>query len=847
MTDDTKHKIGDKSAQPGDGAHKLDNPETKDLVNAGGTAMRGIESTRTNKSSGSFDESQEMSIEIDFGNGHRESRRNKGAGETGQPAETTKPSREQLRHETLGALIPLAQVADVEAFPVLQSQADHADVSRFPQPQPLPFRPELKPLPIPILPKDGPSPILHPPHPETAAKTSLEPPLPRPNGPVYVDRTVPSPLLHQSHAHEAASVESAALQAVVPRGADSGVIEGARDLTLSPKDQPIAGYSPETHDKNGFVKDPVGYGLMLAQQVKPGDVRTDVAPPPTPVPHINKPTQSQAPAPVSVPAPFSPSVKPVFSPAPVVPVTHKDTSVSPQFHPTLAPQPIDYAELARKTREQSETSLKEELSARETLNQSKHTLEVNARAVITNKTECDQFLADMSDFEKGYVERTPLDRAKALLEVAETYKQVDRLLTASSDAIPHTKESAQKPGDTPWRVQIAEQIMHHAAVPTSVDQGPMAVCVTESLQVRLYYRDPSSIAKLIADVAIGGKYLARTGDKSYVVPPGSENLVPDAYARAYDLQSLLAGKPVHALGRSYFDPRSFASQVFDVTAVNMAISGKQAGNSSHLQYFQPTQREIESVKVEKQFEEQGSVKGSDGRNWSWADFLESKSAPNSEDVVKLNRWITGKVEQGFVIESGGLSPAEAVIPANRQFSDFGNLSGLITRIYRSEELSGTLLKLKESQQWPPIVRMDLSKPPTREKGGAHLMVITDISADGKLLSYDNTWGKQKDRTGIPKISTAEMGASILSKDINDFTYLSDSKKKGADVSSNKQVRLRLSEYSRLLSGDGIDLSQQKHKDMYESKEAKDWLTMHPWDRRLVEWKKAIDALLAKYP
>ncbi|MDQ5937390.1 MAG: hypothetical protein QG574_4749, partial [Cyanobacteriota bacterium erpe_2018_sw_21hr_WHONDRS-SW48-000092_B_bin.40] len=394
MTDDTKHKIGDKSAQPGDGAHKLDNPETKELVNAGGTAMRGIESTRTNKSSGSFDESQEMSIEIDFGNGHRESRRNKGAGETGQPAETTKPSREQLKHETLGALIPLAQVADVEAFPVLQSQADHADVSRFPQPQPLPFRPELKPLPIPILPKDGPSPILHPPHPETAAKTSLEPPLPRPNGPVYVDRTVPSPLLHQSHAHEAASVESAALQAVVPRGADSGVIEGARDLTLSPKDQPIAGYSPETHDKNGFVKDPVGYGLMLAQQVKPGDVRTDVAPPPAPVPHINKPTQSQAPAPVPVPAPFSPSVKPVFSPAPVVPVTHKDNLVSPEVHPTRAPQPIDYAELARKSREQSEASLKEELSARETLNQSKHTLEVNARAVITNKTECDQFLAD---------------------------------------------------------------------------------------------------------------------------------------------------------------------------------------------------------------------------------------------------------------------------------------------------------------------------------------------------------------------------------------------------------------------------------------------------------------------
>ncbi len=843
MTDDTKHKIGDKSAQPGDGANKLDNPETKELVNAGGTAMRGIESTRTNKSSGSFDESQEMSIEIDFGNGHRESRRNKGPGETGQPAETTKPSREQLKHETLGALIPLAQVADVEAFPVMQSQADHADVSKFPQPQPLPFRPELKPLPIPILPKDGPSPILHPPHPESAAKASLEPPLPRPNGPVYVDRTVPSPLLHQSHAHEAASVESAALQAVVPRGADSGVIEGARDLPLSPKDQPIAGYSPETHDKNGFVKDPVGYGLMLAQQAKPGDVRTDVAPPPAPVPHINKPTQSQAPAPVPVPAPFSPSVKPVFSPAPVVPVTHKDNLVSPEVHPTRAPQPIDYAELARKSREQSEASLKEELSARETLNQSKHTLEVNARAVITNKTECDQFLADMRDFEKGYVERTPLDRAKALLEIAETYKQVNRLLTASSDAIPPEAGKLQKLHGTEWRVQAAEQIMHHAAVPTSVTQGPLAVCGTEALQVRHYYREPSSIAKIVSDVILTGKYDAKTSDKSVNALEYPHNLVPDRYARVYDVNAIVEDRAVWIGKDGYKDARSFASQVYDVAAINMALSDRP----QPLRYRLATEAEVARDRQNAQ----GGVYKKDPTDITiWTDALDREMTPSDEDLCKLNRWITGKYERGFVISTGYLDSVQRSNPVIRELTDFALMNGDCTRLFKPEYLGAELLRMKAESKWPPIIRMDTSKPPINKKdGGAHFMVVTDVSPDGKLLSYDMTWTKSSDKTGSPTVSTLLLGESILSPKINSFGYISENPQFYQPYSSPAKWAYRkteLKKFSDEISSKGYSQAVKHCPGLLNDPAIEAWKKARQWDQNLAEWSKVVQSLMEKY-
>jgi hypothetical protein len=844
MTDDTKHKIGDKSAQPGDGAPKLDNPETKELVNAGGTAMRGIESTRTNKSSGSFDESQEMSIEIDFGNGHRESRRNNGAGETGQPTETTKPSREQLKHETLGALIPLAQVADVEAFPVLQSQPGHADVSKFPQPQPLPFRPELKPLPIPILPKDGPSPILHPPHPETAAKASLEPPLPRPNGPVYVDRTVPSPLLHQSHAQEAASVESAALQAVVPRGADSGVIEGARDLPLSPKDQPIAGYSPETHDKNGFVKDPVGYGLMLAQQVKPGDVRTDVAPPPAPVPTRAPDSQHKESESAPKPASFIPPANPTFRPPVLTPSIEKASPVS-----KFLPAP----ELSKAEKQASEMQLllarqKEKQDAEDVLNLSKRTLEVNARAAITNKTECDQFLADMRDFEKGYVERTPLDRAKALLEIAETYKQVDRLLTATNDAIPHTKESAQKPGDTPWRVQIAEQIMHHAADPTSVSQGVLAVCTTASLQIRQYYRSPSAVARLVSDVTLSGKYETSADGRELEIER-KPNLVPDGSSRFYSIQNWVNNKPSRFYEGEREDSRSFASQIYDVTAMNLHLLAQGKG----YRYRLPTESEILAATQDERHKEQGGVYTPAGIFIKWKETTGKGIRPGEEDISNLNRLILGRFEPGFVIVCGDLTSLEASNPLTKEIADFVSMPYPRYNLYSAGDLAKSLFQIRQSNQWPPIAHVNTLLPPfSQQEGGPHSIVITDISPDGSKISYDNTWRKSKDYTGQPSVSTRVIGDNIRSAISTKISFATRGENakfliEQSTGSNWTRQRAELKKMAASLGANGLEPDNKIHKALLTDDYVKQWRDENPWDLNLLGWKRSVEFLMDKYP
>ncbi len=124
---------------------------------------------------------------------------------------------------------------------------------------------------------------------------------------------------------------------------------------------------------------------MLAQQVKPGDVRTDVAPTPAPVPTRAPDGQHKESVAAPKPASFIPPANPGFRPPVLTPSIEKASPVS-KFIPT--------PEVSRAEKQASEMQLllagqKDKQDAEDALNQSKRTLEVNARAVITNKVECD--------------------------------------------------------------------------------------------------------------------------------------------------------------------------------------------------------------------------------------------------------------------------------------------------------------------------------------------------------------------------------------------------------------------------------------------------------------------------
>ena len=108
--------------------------------------------------------------------------------------------------------------------------------------------------------------------------------------------------------------------------------------------------------------------------------------------------------------------------------------------------------------------------------------------VYKRQGQANRFLNLMRDVEK---------RGLPPAELAETYRQVNRLLSASDGA-------TLGPID---RARLSEQILYETAYPGSIDQGNNSTCNVTCLETRAFEADPASAARLITDVALTGKYL----------------------------------------------------------------------------------------------------------------------------------------------------------------------------------------------------------------------------------------------------------------------------------------------------------------------------------------------------
>ena len=91
--------------------------------------------------------------------------------------------------------------------------------------------------------------------------------------------------------------------------------------------------------------------------------------------------------------------------------------------------------------------------------------------------------------------------------------------------------------------------------------------------MRQYHRDPASVARLVADVVLTGSYTATTNDKKIDLTVCPPNLIPDMEARKYNIYDKIHG--IASNNRHLDDSkRSWASQLYDVTATNLVLSGK---------------------------------------------------------------------------------------------------------------------------------------------------------------------------------------------------------------------------------------------------------------------------------
>src|SRR5262249_8778136 len=103
------------------------------------------------------------------------------------------------------------------------------------------------------------------------------------------------------------------------------------------------------------------------------------------------------------------------------------------------------------------------------------------------------------------------------------------------------------------RLVLAEQVLHDAANPHSIDQGQQMTCNVTSLENRAYTRNPSEAARVVVDMATKGKYVTNG-------TPPLEVVVEQASLKPH--------------GESRVNPpadgaRSYSGQIFQVTAVNM--------------------------------------------------------------------------------------------------------------------------------------------------------------------------------------------------------------------------------------------------------------------------------------
>lgn len=314
-----------------------------------------------------------------------------------------------------------------------------------------------------------------------------------------------------------------------------------------------------------------------------------------------------------------------------------------------------------------------------------------AESKIKSPTERAKFEADMAHFEARAKERGLSDE-----EVRNTYTEIGKLLDAQQGAV-----NAER------RVQLAQQVMAQAADPRIIDQGNHNTCNVSSMESLVYAKHPAKAANLVAQVALSGEY---SDGQGHTVRLDAQSLTPDKEASHHP--------PLDS-------DRSFATQLFNVTAVNLAYQrdGIQRRYEQH--------KQSPSDNGERLYDTSETPRKE----------LKDKREPdlNEDQIVEAYRGITGDTTSPVVITAGD------------NFSGPGNK---ITKVNSPEELNDQLKTLAQSGKLPIMVRINPKMEPYYSQSGgaeageneeAHVVAITDYKpGPPPVVSIDNTWGSMKD-------------------------------------------------------------------------------------------------------
>jgi hypothetical protein len=298
-------------------------------------------------------------------------------------------------------------------------------------------------------------------------------------------------------------------------------------------------------------------------------------------------------------------------------------------------------------------------------------------------------------------------------EMAKTYHEIARLMETDKEAkIPEAN-----------RVELAEQVMRQAADPTTVDQGYHNTCNVASLESRMYSKNPSAVAQMVADIAHDGQYTTPTG---VTVDLPAASLKPDQEAKKSDS-----------------DDRSYASQLFQVTAVNIHYQKNGFTDEKGKEYppgsIRYEQREAKPGHpkdtgerlVDTSKKPPAVVKDPDGKPIA-EPFI------GEDEVTGISNEITGRHDKDIAINH-----------ADREAND-------TIAVDIEQDLKDELARAKAENRLPIMIVVNTQNEPFYSDSGAgaaggsggwHMVTITDYDPDTGKVSIDNQWGESADHQG----------------------------------------------------------------------------------------------------
>jgi len=354
-------------------------------------------------------------------------------------------------------------------------------------------------------------------------------------------------------------------------------------------------------------------------------------------------------------------------------------------------------------------------------------------------------------------------------EVAKTFKETSRLLEAQ----------ANKPLSPERRVNLAEQVMRQAADPTTIDQGKHNTCNLATVESRMYTKNPSDAAKLVADVALTGQYTTKDGIRVRVNPaPHDEARNPNT----------IDGE------------RSHASEIFQVTSVNIHVEleNRKTHPRGNLRYEQHPGDPSNGDTGER-------IIDYGQKPPQVVDFHPQIYGENAGNLRDVYRSITGKDEKGIV-----LGHADTLTDP----------SDGVKTVKSEQELNDYLAQAKKDGKLPLIVGVDTRMEPfwsdskageAGGSGGKHVVTITDYQpGPPPKVTIDNQWGKGNDHDASKPVSVSDLYKAMRNPD-----GAADDLKKEADASraAGHPDLSKETEVARLMHQSGNMSNEDYEKEM----------------------------------